>query len=69
MKERCQLFVRMLRALSPLPDTAGEIRSVAQALGGDASSVLLGAAASEGALRAHESWQAERVAYNDCSDR
>lgn len=42
----------LLRGLSALPDTAVEVRSVAQALGGDPGSALLGAAATETALRA-----------------
>jgi CHAT domain-containing protein len=43
----------LLRALPPLPETAAEVRSAAQALGGDANSVLLGPAATETSLRAH----------------
>ncbi len=42
----------LLRALAPLPDTAAEVTSVAHALGGDAGSILLGAAASEPGFRA-----------------
>jgi len=42
-----------LRALPPLPDTAGEANAVARALGAGPGSVLLGADASEAALRAH----------------
>ncbi len=42
----------ILRALPPLPDTAGEVNSVAHALGAGSDSVLLGAAASEASLRA-----------------
>jgi CHAT domain-containing protein len=40
-----------LRALSPLPETATELRSVAQLLGTDKSTVFLGAQASEENLR------------------
>ena len=40
-----------LRALSPLPETATELRSVAQLLGADRSTVFLGAQASEENLR------------------
>ncbi|HET7085991.1 MAG TPA: CHAT domain-containing tetratricopeptide repeat protein [Rhizomicrobium sp.] len=43
----------LLRGLEPLHDTAGEVRSVSQALGGDADSLLLGPAASETGFRAH----------------
>lgn len=43
-----------LKALAPLPDTAEEVRSVARALGGGADSVLLGANATEAALRARD---------------
>jgi CHAT domain-containing protein len=42
----------LLQGLAPLPDTAEEVRNVATSLGGGADSVLLGAAASESALRA-----------------
>jgi CHAT domain-containing protein len=41
----------LLRALAPLPDTAGEVRTVAQALGAPADAVHLGAEASETVLR------------------
>jgi CHAT domain-containing protein len=41
----------LLRALPPLPDTAEEVDKVAQALGGDSSSILLGANADEATLR------------------
>ena len=43
---------RELRSLAPLPDTAAEVRSVAQALGAGPDSILLGGAASESNLRA-----------------
>jgi CHAT domain-containing protein len=43
----------LLRALAPLHDTADEVKGVSRALGGDADSVLLGAGASESALRTH----------------
>ncbi len=42
----------MLRALPPLPETASEVRHVAQALGAGPGSVLLGAQASEANVRA-----------------
>jgi CHAT domain-containing protein len=42
----------LLGSLEPLHDTADEVRSVGRALGGDADSMLLGAAASEAGLRA-----------------
>jgi CHAT domain-containing protein len=41
----------LLRALAPLPETAGEVRAVAQAVGAAPGDVLLGDAATEGALR------------------
>ena len=44
----------LLRALSPLHDTADEVRNVARALGGAGDSVLLGAAASETGFRARQ---------------
>ena len=43
---------RVLRALAPLPETAGELRAVATALGAAPDSILTGAAATETALRA-----------------
>jgi CHAT domain-containing protein len=42
-----------LRALPALPETAGEVNSVARSLGAGPNSVLLGGAASESGLRAH----------------
>src|SRR5262249_28943513 len=42
----------LIRGLAPLPETAGEVRSVAARLGADSSSILLGPAASESNLRA-----------------
>jgi CHAT domain-containing protein len=51
-RESAPMPAGLLRALSPLHETADELRTVARALGGDADSVLLGAAASESALRA-----------------
>jgi CHAT domain-containing protein len=51
-REAAPMQPALLRALSPLHDTAGEVNGVARALGGDADSVLLGAGASESALRA-----------------
>ncbi len=41
----------MLRALPPLPETEGEVRSVAKALGAGPDSLLIGAQASEANLR------------------
>jgi CHAT domain-containing protein len=41
----------MLRALAPLPETAGEVRQVAQTLGAGADALLLGGGASEAAFR------------------
>ena len=41
----------MLRALTPLPDTATELRTVARSLGAGDDSLLLGAAATESNLR------------------
>jgi CHAT domain-containing protein len=52
-RENSPVAPALLRGLAPLPDTAEEVRTVAAALGGGADSVLLGAAASESALRAH----------------
>ncbi len=51
-REASPMPASLLRALAPLPDTAGEVNAVAHALGGDADSILLGAAASEQGLRA-----------------
>ncbi len=42
----------LLRALPPLPDTAGEVEAVGRSLGATPGSILLGAAATEPALRA-----------------
>ncbi len=42
-----------LHALPALPETAGEVNSVARSLGASPDSVLLGGAASESGLRAH----------------
>ncbi|TAD90866.1 MAG: CHAT domain-containing protein [Alphaproteobacteria bacterium] len=42
----------LVRALAPLPDTAAEVRQVALALGAGRQDVLLGTAATEGAVRA-----------------
>jgi CHAT domain-containing protein len=50
-REAAPMQPALLRALSPLHDTAGEVSGVARALGGDVDSVLLGAAASETGLR------------------
>ena len=52
-RESSPMAPSLLRALAPLPDTAQEVRNAANALGGGADSVLLGAAASESRLRAH----------------
>jgi CHAT domain-containing protein len=41
----------LIRALTPLPETAEEVRRVGQRLGADAGSILIGAAASEANLR------------------
>jgi CHAT domain-containing protein len=41
----------MLRALAPLPETAGEVRQVAQTLGAGSDALLLGANATEAAFR------------------
>jgi CHAT domain-containing protein len=41
----------MLRALAPLPETADELRQVAQTLGAGSSDLLLGAGATEAAFR------------------
>jgi len=41
----------LLRALPPLPETAGEVESVGRTLGAQPGSILLGAAATEGAVR------------------
>jgi CHAT domain-containing protein len=41
----------MLRALAPLPETAGEVNTVARVLGADGRSVFLGRDATEGKLR------------------
>jgi CHAT domain-containing protein len=51
-REAAPIPASLLRTLEPLPDTADEVRSVARALGGDADSVVLGAAATETGLRA-----------------
>ena len=51
-RESSPMPAELLRALAPLPDTAREVNDVARALGGDADSVLLGAAATEDGLRA-----------------
>jgi len=52
----------MLRALTPLPDTATELRTVARSLGAGDDSLLLGTAATEQNLRAR-SLQDVRVIY------
>jgi CHAT domain-containing protein len=41
----------LLRALPPLPETAGEVQSVGRSLGAQPGSILLGAAATEQAVR------------------
>jgi CHAT domain-containing protein len=41
----------LIRALTPLPETADEVRRVGQRLGADSGSILLGSAASEANLR------------------
>ena len=41
----------LLRALPPLPDTADEVQSVGRMLNAQPGSILLGAAATEGAVR------------------
>lgn len=43
-----------IRALQPLPETAGEVRRVAERLGADPATVLLGDAATEANLRNHK---------------
>lgn len=45
---------RVLRALTPLPETAGELRAVSAALGAGPDSILTGAAATEAAVRARD---------------
>jgi CHAT domain-containing protein len=42
---------QLLRALAPLPETAGEVRAVAQSLGGGNDAILLGDGATEAAFR------------------
>ena len=42
----------LLRALPPLPETAGEVQAVGRTLGAQPGAILIGAAASEGAVRA-----------------
>jgi len=44
---------QMLRALAPLPETAGELGAVSRILGAGSDSLLLGAAANEANLRHH----------------
>jgi len=44
----------ILRALAPLPETAGEVENVVRVLGATSDSVLLGADATETSLRAHD---------------
>jgi CHAT domain-containing protein len=61
-RESSPIAPALLRGLAPLPDTAAEVRNVANALGGDADSILLGAAASESNLRAR-SLDQYRVLY------
>ena len=51
-REASPMPATLLRALSPLHDTAEEVRNVARALGGASDSILLGAAASESGFRA-----------------
>jgi CHAT domain-containing protein len=41
----------LLRALQPLPETAGEVQSVGRMLGAQPGTILLGAGATEGAVR------------------
>ena len=41
----------LLRALPPLPETAAEVQTIGRTLGAQPGSILLGAAASEGAVR------------------
>lgn len=53
---------QMLRALAPLPDTAVELREVAQTLGAGSGDLLTGAAATEAAFR-HEPLDQFRVIY------
>lgn len=43
---------QMLRALAPLPETAGELQKVARTLGASSSDLLLGSRATEAAFRA-----------------
>jgi CHAT domain-containing protein len=50
-REASPMSAVMLRGLSPLHDTAEEVRNVARALGGDGDSILLGAAATESGFR------------------
>jgi len=52
-RESAPMPAALLRALAPLHDTAGELRTAARALGGDDGSILLAAAATESGLRAH----------------
>lgn len=51
-REASPMPAGLLRTLSPLHDTAEEVRNVAHALGGANDSILLGAAASESGFRA-----------------
>jgi len=51
-REAAPMPAALLRALAPLHDTAGELRTAARALGGDEGSILLAAAATESGLRA-----------------
>lgn len=50
-REKGPVPAGLIRALPPLPETADEVRRVAQRLGADSNSVLLGAAATEANLR------------------
>ena len=61
-RESAPMPAALLRALAPLHDTAGELRTAARALGGDDGSILLAAAATESGLRA-EPLDQYRVLY------
>lgn len=53
-REKGPIEANLLRALPPLKETAGEVRSVARVLGAGDDALLLGANASEANLRAHK---------------
>lgn len=62
-RDREETIAKLLRELEPLPETAGELRAMARALGAPNDSVVLGDAASEARVRRTDLAQYRVIAF------